>query len=353
MNRKTKGRATRHSPVVNKRRNSVVNKRRKSAGEPRRKHDGFFKYVYTVPDNARAMLCTFSRHSKDLRKILKNVDLNTLEEIPERYDNVDEHGEADIAFRVEAAGGERYYFGILLEHKSEHKANVLEQTFRYAFNVMVDKTNPTFKWMPTKAIVIYNGTDDWDPLAEYRSTPHPKFNGKDLPFECAFIDLKRVSDELISLCESAEAAVGLFAMKYAFDVEAFSAALTEMEPLFRKMDPAKGATLVEKIKLYLGEFITEDVQRRLDMAFQSIGQKLGFVSAGDVRRARERAAEKRGEIRGEKRGEAKGREAALQKANSDFLQEKLEAARELLAEGLSIEKVCRIQKLTEAQVRSL
>ena len=89
------------------------------------------------------------------------------------------------------------------------------------------------------------------------------------------------------------------------------------------------------------------------MAFQSIGQKLGFVSAGDVRRARERAAEKRGEIRGEKRGEAKGREAALQKANSDFLQEKLEAARELLAEGLSIEKVCRIQKLTEAQVRSL
>ncbi|MCQ2121049.1 MAG: Rpn family recombination-promoting nuclease/putative transposase [Fibrobacter sp.] len=328
MNRKTKGRVN------------------------RRKHDGFFKYVYTVPDNARAMLRTFSRHSKDLRKILRNVDLNTLEEIPERYDNVDEHGEADIAFKVEAAGGERYYFGILLEHKSEHKGNVLEQTFRYAFNVMVDKTNPTFKWMPTKAIVIYNGTDDWDPLAEYRSSPHPKFNGKDLPFECAFIDLKRVSDELIFRCESPESAVGLFAMKYAFDVEAFSAALTEMEPLFKKMDPVKGATLVEKIKLYLGEFITEDVQRRLDMAFKSIGQKLGFVSAGDVRRARERAAEKRGEAKG-REAERRKAEVEISKAHTDFLQEKLEAARELLRKGVLIDVVAESLKLTEAQVRSL
>ena len=161
--------------------------------------------------------------------------------------------------------------------------------------------------------------------------------------------MKRVTDDLISQCESAEAAVGLFAMKYAFDVEAFSAALTEMEPLFRKMDPSKGATLVEKIKLYLGEFITEDVQRRLDMAFKSIGQKLGFVSAGDVRRARERAAEKRGEIRGEKRGEAKGREAERRKAEA----KELEAARELLRKGVLIDVVAESLKLTETQVKSL
>ena len=89
------------------------------------------------------------------------------------------------------------------------------------------------------------------------------------------------------------------------------------------------------------------------MAFQSIGQKLGFVSAGDVRRARERAAEKRGEIRGEKRGEAKGREAERRKANSDFLQEKLAAARELLRKGVLIDVVAESLKLTEAQVRSL
>ena len=47
-----------------------------------RKHDGFFKYVYTVPKNAQAMLNTLSHHSGDVNKILSNVNLATLEEIP-------------------------------------------------------------------------------------------------------------------------------------------------------------------------------------------------------------------------------------------------------------------------------
>ncbi|MCF0223436.1 MAG: hypothetical protein HUK20_04140, partial [Fibrobacter sp.] len=78
-----------------------------------RKHDGFFKYVYTVPKNAQALLNTLSRHSGDVLKILSNVDLSTLEEIPERYHNVDEYGEADIAFRTKTVSGESFYFGIL------------------------------------------------------------------------------------------------------------------------------------------------------------------------------------------------------------------------------------------------
>ena len=215
-----------------------------------RKHDGFFKYVYTVPQNAQAMLNTLSRHSKDIHKILSNVDLATLEEIPERYHNVDEYGEADIAFKAKTTSGESFYFGILLEHKSEHKGNVLEQTFRYAFNVMVDKSNTTFKWLPTKAIIIYNGTDNWNPLDEFRNTPHGDFKGRELPFECAFVDLKHVDDSLIVNCESPEAAIGLLAMKYAYDPKAFENALQTMEPLFKKMDHATVIALTQKINLY-------------------------------------------------------------------------------------------------------
>lgn len=77
-------------------------------------------------------------------------------------------------------------------------------------------------------------------------------------------------------------------MKYAFDAKACSKALVAMEPLFKKMDNTKGTTLVKKIKLYLGEYITEKALERLNMAFKSLGERLGFVSAGDVRRARER-----------------------------------------------------------------
>ncbi|SHL31035.1 hypothetical protein SAMN05720468_12150 [Fibrobacter sp. UWEL] len=48
------------------------------------------------------------------------------------------------------------------------------------------------------------------------------------------------------------------------------------------------ATLISKIELYLGEYVTRTSLKRLKMAFQSIGQRLGFVSAGDVRRAEEK-----------------------------------------------------------------
>lgn len=46
-------------------------------------------------------------------------------------------------------------------------------------------------------------------------------------------------------------------------------------------------------------------------------------------------------------------EKKLQEAEQKHLNERLEAAREMLAEGLSKETVCRIQKLTEAQVQAL
>lgn len=311
----------------------------------KRNHDGFFKFVYSDPANARAMLRTLSKGNEAVKGILNNVDLETLEEISERYDNVDERGEADIAFRARTLDGENFYFGILLEHKSEHKANVLEQTFRYAFNVMVDKSNTTFKWLPTKAIIIYNGIDSWDPLAEYRNKPHGDFEGRELPFECAFVDLKKVDDELLKQSDSTEAAIGLMSMKYAFEADKFFAVLDDMEPLFRKMENARRTTLAQKIELYLGEYITEEALEKLKMAFKSLGERLGFVSAGDVRRARER------QIRqdAEKRGEANGRKQERAKAE----EEKLASAREMLQDGDSVEKICRVLKLSEERVRAL
>uniref|UniRef100_UPI00388FC824 hypothetical protein n=1 Tax=Fibrobacter sp. TaxID=35828 RepID=UPI00388FC824 len=47
----------------------------------------------------------------------------------------------------------------------------------------------------------------------------------------------------------------------------------------------RASTLVGKIELYLGEYITRTSLEELKMAFKSIGQRLGFVSAGDERRA--------------------------------------------------------------------
>lgn len=60
----------------------------------------------------------------------------------------------------------------------------------------------------------------------------------------------------------------------------------------------------------------------------------GFVSVADVIRA---------EVRDEER----------QKAEEEFLQEKLASAREMLQDGDSVEKICRVLKLSEERVRAL
>ena len=101
--------------------------------------------------------------------------------------------------------------------------------------------------------------------------------------------------------------------------------------------------------LFNESFTTTEALEELKMAFKSLGERLGFVSAGDVRRAREKQIR----IESEKRGEIIGRKAERQKANDEFLQKTLDAARAMLAEGDSVDKIRRVLKLTEEQVAKL
>jgi hypothetical protein len=82
-------------------------------------------------------------------------------------------------------------------------------------------------------------------------------------------------------CEDTATGMGIIAMKYAYDKEK----LLQVLPLFRKplqrMPYDKATCLLAKISIYLKEYVTKDVLKELDMAFVSIGQKYGFVSAGD------------------------------------------------------------------------
>ena len=89
------------------------------------------------------------------------------------------------------------------------------------------------------------------------------------------------------------------------------------------------------------------------MAFKSVGQKYGFVSAGDVFRkkladaraeTRQKVAEARAEARqeGESVGETRGE---LKKAR--------EMARALKAMGDPVEKIMAVSGLTQAEVEAL
>lgn len=256
----------------------------------RRNHDGFLKYVYSNPENTRTLLHLTEKADKELADMLAEVDLETLEEIPEAYNEVDEYGEADLAFKVKGIGGEDVFFGILLEHKSSPTNNIFSQIYRYTYQVMVNKKDEAFAWMPTKTIIIYNGTSEWDPLANFRKKPHARFQGKMLPFECVFVNLAKIDDEDCLADDNIEASIGILTLKYAFNTGKFKAMLPDIEQKMKFLSRERASTLVEKIELYLGEYLSQESLEELRMAFQSIGQRLNFVSAGDLRRAAVKAA---------------------------------------------------------------
>ena len=83
----------------------------------------------------------------------------------------------------------------------------------------------------------------------------------------------------------------------------------------------------QKINIYLKKYLNEEQLKELEMAFVSIGQKYGFVSAGDVFRQR------------------------LADANQKAEAEKLETARKMVADKtISLEKAMEYFSLTKDQI---
>ena len=249
--------------------------------------------------------------------MLSTVDMDSLELIPGSFSNVKEWGESDLAFKARIKGGPEIFVGILLEHKSYLKKDVLSQIYRYTFEVMQNKGATDFGWLPTKAIIIYNGQSDWDPMAEFRSKYRGQFNGRELPFECVLVNLADIPDEACLREPNVEAAVGALVMKHAFDADGLRSVVGGLTKMLSRLENGARATLAEKIVVYLGEYLDEEVVEELRMRI-SIGQALGIKTAGDRLRAAERAADRRGRKRGLAQGLEQGAEKERKKLTAFF-----------------------------------
>ena len=258
-----------------------------------RKHDPFFRYIYAIPENTRTLLRLAEHTNIELRRMLSSVDMQSLELIPGSFSNVKEWGQSDLAFKAKFKEGSEFFVGILLEHKSYRKSDVLSQIYEYTFEVMVNKNATDFRWLQTKAIIIYNGKSDWDPMAEFRKKHKECADCQDLPFECVLVNLADISDKLCFTETNVVAAAGVLVMKHAFDSDRMKGIVGNLNKMLSKLENRARTTLVDKIVLYLGEYIDEDVVEELRMQM-SIGQVLGIPTAGDRRRAAERAALRRG-----------------------------------------------------------
>ena len=249
------------------------------------KHDPLFRWLFANAWRTRLLLKLAAKHNEELQKFLESIDLKTLERIPDSYSEVRETGEADLAFRVNVVTGASVLVGILLEHKSGRDKNTFNQISRYVHSVMknIDK-NRMFEGLPTMAIIFYNGRENWNPLTLLEKD-YPEFwHGRILPCPCTFVNMVDIADSDCLACEDVATGMGIVAMKYAFDGNKLLEVLPKFKDSLKKLPSNEAVCLLQKISVYLGEYINNDIQKELDMAFVSIGQKCGFVSAGDAHR---------------------------------------------------------------------
>ena len=309
-------------------------------GEKERKkpHDAFFRWLFADVTHLRHLLELAGKVNMDVGEFLTAIDLDTLVRIPDSYSEVEETGDADLAFRVNVSTGAPVLVGILVEHKSGRDSDVFNQIARYVRSVMkrFDKGH-LFDGLPTMAIIFYNGRENWNPI-EILERDYPKyFHGAVLPFRCAFVNMSDIPDSDCLACEDVAAGMGIAAMAHAYDKDKLLEILPKFKPLLEKLPDSEVSCLLNKISIYLGEYLGEEVLKELDMAFKSIGQKYGFVSAGDV--YRQRIAEERQKA-----------DAERQKAENAET-EKLNTARKMVSDGIiSVENAMAYFGYTKEQI---
>lgn len=300
--------------------------------EARKPHDAFFRWLFANTNHLRLLLELAGKVNVDVADFLAAVKLDTLVRIPDSYSEVYETGDADLAFRVNVATGAPVFVGILVEHKSGRDADTFNQLARYVRSVMKRfDEGRLFDGLPTMAIIFYNGRENWNPL-ELLEKDYPKyFHGMVLPFRCAFVNMSDIPDSDCLACEDVATGLGIAAMAHAYDKDGFLDVFRQFAPKLQKLPRNELSCLLNKISLYLNEYLGNDALKELNMAFKSIGQKYGFVSAGDVFRQRIAEANQRAE-----------------NAEAEIVQNRTDTQKVLREMGMSEEQIAEMEAKLEA-----
>ena len=291
----------------------------------KRRHDAYFRWLFADTTHVRYLLELARKINHDIDTFLSQVNLDTLMRIPDSYSEVDDTGEADLAFRVNVSTGAPILVGILLEHKSGRDPAIFDQISKYIHSVMkIQDKSRVFSGIPTMAIIFYNGRDSWNPLRSLEKAYPDYFRGKVLPFQCAFVNMADIPDSDCLACEDAATGMGIIALKHAFNKDKLLELLPRFCKFLQKMPQSEASCLLGKTSIYLQEYLGKEFLKELNMAFVSIGQKYGFVSIGDY--LREQMADERQELAEERQELAELRQLAAKD------QQHLEATRQKVAE---------------------
>ena len=314
--------------------------------EAKKPHDAFFRWLFADVHHLRYLLELAGKVNVDVAEFLAAVQLGTLVRIPDSYSEVYDTGDADLAFRVNVATGAPVFVGILVEHKSGRDADVFNQLARYVRSVMKRfDEGRLFDGLPTMAMIFYNGRENWNPL-EILEKGYPEyFHSMVLPFRCVFVNMSDIPDSDCLACEDTVTGLGIAAMTHAYDKNAFLEVFNQFKPQLQKLPSNELSCLLEKISLYLVEYLGDDILKELNMAFKSIGQKYGFVSAGDVYRQRIADANQRAE---DAQAEADAERQKAENAEAELAQNRDDTEAVLREMGMSDELIAKMQAKLEA-----
>ena len=335
----------------------------------KRKHDAYFRWLFADTTHARYLLELAGKINHEIDAFLTQITLDTLMRIPDSYSEVDDTGEADLAFRVNVSTGAPILVGILLEHKSGRDPVIFDQISKYIHSVMkIQDKNRIFSGIPTMAIIFYNGRDNWNPLKILEKSYPDYFRGKVLPFQCTFVNMADIPDSDCLACENTATGMGIIALKHAFNKDKLLELLPQFCKFLDKMPQNEASCLLEKTSIYLVEYLGKDFLKELNMAFVSIGQKYGFVSIGDYFRqqlAEERQqmteerlqmAEERQQITEERQQMTEERQQFEEKLAKErdklnkVEEEKINTARGLYKDKVPIEILIKRFNLTKEQI---
>ena len=103
-------------------------------------HDRYFRFAFAEPSRMAELLTLFSRHNPSLKAFLDTIDLASLRGASENLSSDKHTGSADLVFEanIKAGGVTGLYVGIVAEHKSTNKDNVLLQISEYYHHLFLE-----------------------------------------------------------------------------------------------------------------------------------------------------------------------------------------------------------------------
>lgn len=264
----------------------------------------------------------------ELNGIFNLLDQASFRRVPGDYSDTETTGYADLAFLADVkqeflepgTKPVQVCIGFLVEHKSTRDDGVLEQLRKYNFHLMVQQLKENaYKGLPSIAIIIYNGKENWNPLKNLYTNCPKELQRLLLPFKCIMLDVGDISDETLDSF-NARLAAFIAALKYARNLEEYRDTIRKViDRIHKELPEAEYLDLIRQMDVYFGGWIESNYTEAFKMDFI----RPNYKTVGDVLK-----------------------EEGIQ-------QQAEKTARKMLAKNKPMEEIVEFSGLTEEQVREL